>query len=111
MSRTLRASVVTTVRSHAALSRAGDLALIGHAIKSGLPGRCHDRIGLLEIAELSRRHAASHQGGDWNDLRDLIIMIAVEWDLTSDSLDMQTDACVRCIANLLRFGIKRTPQG
>jgi len=38
-------------------------------------------------------------------------MIAVEWDLTSDSLDMQTDACVRCIANLLRFGIKRTPQG
>lgn len=108
MSRILRASVVTTARSHAELSRASDLAVIGHAIKSTLPGHRHDHIGLLEIADLSRRHAASRQGGDWNDLRDLIIMIAVEWDLTSDSLDMQTDACVRCIANLLRFGIKRT---
>jgi len=60
----------------------------------------------VEIAELCRRHAASHQG-DWHDLRDLIFMIAVEWDLTRDSLDRQTDACVRCVANLLRFGVEK----
>ena len=102
----MRASVVTTARSHAELSRSCDLAVIWLAIKAGLPRHCHDRIGLVEIAELCRRHAASHQG-DRHDLRDLIFMIAVEWDLTRDSLDRQTDACVRCVANLLRFGVEK----
>ena len=102
---------MTRSRSHAELHRWNVLAVIRLAIKATLGEHGEDRIGLLEIAELCRRHIASHQGGNRNAIRDLIMMIAVEWDLTSDSLDMQTDACVRCIANLLRFGIKRTPQG
>jgi hypothetical protein len=101
-------SVMTSSRSHAELHRWNVLAVIRLAIKAALPEHGDDRIGLLEIAELSRRHIASRRGGDRNAIRDLIMMIAVEWDLTKDSLDAQSDACLCCVANLLCRGPERS---
>jgi len=102
--------VMTSSRSHAELHRWNVIAVIRLAIKAALPEHGEDRIGLLEIAELCRRHIACHQGGDRNAIRDLIMMIAVEWDLNNDSLDAQSDACLRCVANLLCCGPERSGQ-
>jgi hypothetical protein len=101
---------MTCSRSHAELHRWNVLAVIRLAIKVTLPEHGDDRIGLLEIAELCRRHIASHQGGNRNAIRDLIMMIAVEWDLTNDSLDAQSNACLCSVANLLCFGSEGSGQ-
>jgi hypothetical protein len=61
-----------------------------------------DAIGLADIAELCRRHVLSHPGLDWNERRDQILMIGIEWDLERDALNAQSHACVRCIARFLR---------
>jgi hypothetical protein len=95
---------MTRSRSYAELHRWNVLAGIRLAIKATLGEHGDDGIGLLEIAALCRRHIASHQGGNRNAIRDLIMMIAVEWDLTNDSLDAQSDACLCCVANFLCFG-------
>ena len=59
-------------------------------------------IGLADVAELCRRRAHSHPGLDWNERRDQILSIAVEWNLTGrDALEVQSDACLRSIARLL----------
>ena len=92
-------------RSGTELRRCSDITLIRSAIESSLPECCGTRIGLMEIAELCRRHALSHPGADWNERRDLILMIGVEWDLARDSLDAQSDACLRSVTRLLRHGL------
>jgi hypothetical protein len=35
-------------------------------------------------------------------VRDQLLMIAVEWNLDRDSLDQQSEACLRCVADFLR---------
>src|SRR5262245_18110544 len=92
-------------RSGTELRRCSELTLIRSAIENSLPECCGSRIGLMEIAELCRRHAVSHPGNDWNESRDLILMIGVEWDLARDTLDTQSDACLRSVTRLLRHSI------
>jgi hypothetical protein len=87
------------------LRRWSNLAVIRLAIKSELPECSNRQIGLMEIADLCRRHSVSHRGRDWNEMRDLILMVGIEWDLSKDSLDAQTDSCLDCVANVLRSGI------
>ena len=87
------------------LRRWSDLAAVQRAIEARLPDCPADPIGLMEIAELCRRHAVSNPGRDWNETRDLILRIGVEWDLANDSLEAQSDACLRSIVRLLDSGI------
>ena len=58
-------------------------------------------IGLMEIAELCRRHAAAHPCHDWNVRRDQLPLIAVEWGISRDPLDLQSDECLQAIAEFL----------
>ncbi len=92
-------------RSGTELRRCSDLTLIRSAIEHEFPECQCERIGLTEIAELCRRHAVSHPGSDWNERRDLILMIGVEWNLARDTLDAQSDACLKSVARLLRYGV------
>jgi hypothetical protein len=92
---------MTTDRSPA--DRWSNLATIRRAIKPALAGCCDREIGLREIAEVFRRHATSHRNRDWNKMRDLILIVGSEWDLSRDNLDAQSDSCVSCVANVLRF--------
>jgi hypothetical protein len=55
----------------------------------------------MEIAELCRRHAAAHLCHDWNARRDQLLLIAVEWDISRDRLDLQSDECLQAIAEFL----------
>jgi hypothetical protein len=87
------------------LRRWSDLAVVQHAIEAKLPECCAGPIGLMEIAELCRRQAVSNPGRDWNETRDLILKIGIEWNLSNDSLEAQSDACLRSIVRLLNSGI------
>ena len=93
---------MATPRTRIELRRGSDLALIVSAIEGACPAVPADAIGLADVAELCRRHVQSHPGLDWNERRDQILMIGIEWDLERDALNAQSDACVRCIARFLR---------
>jgi hypothetical protein len=76
------------------------MAVITRALARTLPERT-GAIGLMEIAELCRRHAAAHPCHDWNARRDQLLLIAVEWDISRDRLDLQIDECLQAIAEFL----------
>lgn len=80
-----------------------DLAVITRALAWTLPERT-GAIGLMEIAELCRRHAAARPCHDWNARRDQLLLIAVEWNISHisrDQLDLQSDECLQAIAEFL----------
>ena len=58
--------------------------------------------GLKDVAELCRRDYAARPGRDWNDVRDQLLLIGIEWDLTRDRLDQQSRTCLHAIAQFLR---------
>jgi hypothetical protein len=87
-------------RTTAELSRWSDLAIIRHAIAARMP-ELHGAACLSDVAELCRRHTLVHRGRDWNDVRDDMLTICCEWDLSNDSLDVQSDACLDCLARFL----------
>jgi len=60
------------------------------------------RMGLRDVAELCRRDYAARPGRDCNAVRDQLLLIAIEWNLTRDRLDQQSDTCLRFIADFLR---------
>jgi hypothetical protein len=93
---------MATPRTRVQLRRGSDLALIVNAIEGTVPEASASAIGLAAVAELCRRHVLSHPGLDWNERRDQILMIGVEWDLERDTLAAQSDACLRSIARFLR---------
>jgi hypothetical protein len=73
-----------------------------NAIEGAIPEASAPALGLAAVAELCRRHVLAHPGLDWNERRDQILMIGVEWDLECDALEAQSDACLRSIARFLR---------
>jgi hypothetical protein len=84
------------------LRRGSDLAIIMSEVECTRAGALASTVGLADVAELCRRCALSHPGLDWNERRDQILSIAVEWDLGGrDALDAQSDACLRSIALFL----------
>jgi hypothetical protein len=83
------------------LRRWRDIAAIRHALARMLPERTGP-IGLMEIAELCRRYAVAHPCQDCNVRRDQLLIIAVEWDISRDRLDLQSDSCLQSIAAFLR---------
>jgi hypothetical protein len=92
---------MASARTAAELRRWGDLAAIRGALAATMPVLVRKPTGLREIADLCRRRAASCLGRDRHETRDLLLIIACEWDLTCDRLDEQSGACLRALARLL----------
>jgi hypothetical protein len=92
---------MTTARTRNELLRESDLALIIRAIEGKGPRAIASMIGLADIAELCRRHIPSHAGADWNERRNQILLIGIEWDLDRDILVEQSSTCLRAIAQVL----------
>lgn len=67
-----------------------------------MPELADNSIGLGQVAELCRRRAVSRAGRDWHDTRDQILMIGITWELASDSVDAQPDACLDRLVQFLR---------
>jgi hypothetical protein len=85
-------------RAATELRRWSDLVIIQRAIAARMPEL--QVVGLNEVVELCRRHTLACPG-DWNDVRDGMLMICCEWDLANDRLDAQSDACLDCLARFL----------
>ena len=66
------------------------------------PSCCRLTAGLKDVAELCKRDFAARPARDWNDVRDMLLLIGIEWNLDSDRLDQQSDACLRTVAAFLR---------
>ena len=84
------------------LRRWNDLAVVRRAIAARMPDLVDAPIGLKDVAELCRRQASAFPGGDFHARRNEILMIASEWDLLHDRIEDQSDACLRCVARVLR---------
>jgi hypothetical protein len=92
---------MATARTGSELQRLSDLAAIRRALSTFAPELAEARVGLLDIAELCRRSAVSRPGRDWHDVREQILTVGCEWDLTNDSLEEQPDSCLDCLARFL----------
>jgi hypothetical protein len=93
---------MATARSLSELRRWADLTVINGAFIARLPEMISADSGLKDIAELCKRDYAARPGRDCNDVRDQLLLIAVEWNLDRDSLDQQSEVCLRCVADFLR---------
>jgi hypothetical protein len=58
--------------------------------------------GPKDVAELCERDPAARPARDWNDVRDQLLLIGIEWNLACDRLDQQSDACLRTLGAFLR---------
>ena len=58
--------------------------------------------GLKDVAELCKRDFAARPARDWNEVRDQLLLIGIEWNLDCDRLNRQSDACLRTVAAFLR---------
>ena len=93
---------MATARQATELRRWADLTVIHGAFQGQMPDALPAGSGLKDVAELCRRDYAARPGRDWNDVRDQLLLIGVEWDLTRDRLDQQSQTCLRAIAQFLR---------
>jgi len=91
---------MTVARTTSELCRCRDMAVITRALARTLP-ECTGAIGLMEIAKLCQRHAAAHPCHDWNARLDQLLLIAVEWGISRDPLDLQSDECLQAIVEFL----------
>jgi hypothetical protein len=48
------------------------------------------------------RDFAVRPARDWNDVRDQLLLIGIEWNLDRDRLDQQSDVCPHTVAAFLR---------
>jgi hypothetical protein len=93
---------MATIRHSAELRRWADLTVINGAFLARMPGVKSGERGLADVAEVCKRDYAARPARDWNDVRDHLLLIAIEWDLERDRLDLQSDQCFRAIAAFLR---------
>ena len=93
---------MSSLRTLIELQRWTDLAAINAAVKARLPEKSAATIGLADIAELCKRDIKARPARDCHDVRDQILQIAIEWDLTRDSLDQQSNVCLRAVMTFLR---------
>jgi hypothetical protein len=93
---------MATARQATELRRWADLTIIHGAFQARLPELLPADSGLKDVAELCKRDFAARPPRDWNDVRDQLLLIGVEWNLDCDRLDRQSDACLRTVAALLR---------
>jgi hypothetical protein len=92
---------MATTRKITELRRWRDVAAIRENLNRLLPEGSY-QVGLAHISQLCRRHAAAHPVCDWNERRHRLLGIAVEWDLSRDRLELQSDACLREITIFLQ---------
>jgi hypothetical protein len=92
---------MATARQAIELRRWADLTVIHGAFQGRMPEVLPAGSGLKEVAELCKRHFTARPGRDWNEVRDQLLLIGIEWDLTRDRLDQQSQACLRAIAAFL----------
>jgi len=93
---------MSSIRTLIELQRWTDLAAINAAVKARLPEKSAATTGLADIAELCKRDIKARPARDCHDVRDQILQIAIEWDLTRDSLDQQSNVCLRAVMTFLR---------
>jgi hypothetical protein len=93
---------MATARTINELRRWADLTVIHGAFQGRMPEMLPADSGLKDVAELCKRDFATRQARDWNDVRDQLLLIAIEWNLDRDRLDQQSDACLRAVAAFLR---------
>jgi len=94
---------MATARTVVELRRWANLALIHRALEARTPDLTNGAaIGLTQVALLCRRDYAARPGRDYNQVRDQLLMISIEWDLDRDRLEQQSDACLSCVADFLR---------
>lgn len=93
---------MATARQATELRRWADLTVIHGAFQGRMPEALPAGSGLKDVAELCRRDYAARPGRDWHDVRDQLLLIGIEWDLTRDRLDQQSQTCLRAIAQFLR---------
>jgi hypothetical protein len=79
-----------------------DLTVIHGAFQARMPDAEPAKSGLKDVAEVCRRDYAARPARDWNDVRDQLLLIGIEWNLDRDRLDQQSEACLRCVADFLR---------
>jgi hypothetical protein len=92
---------MATARSVTELRRWGDLAVVRRALKARMPELANATVGLKQVAELCRRDALVRPR-DCNRMRDQMLTIGCEWDLTRDRLEDQSDRCLEHVADFLR---------
>ena len=95
-------SRMASARQPTEFRRSAALTVIHGAFKARLPELLPADKGLRDVAELCSREVAARPARDWNDLRDQLLLIGIEWNLDCDRLDQQSDACLRTVAALLR---------
>jgi hypothetical protein len=93
---------MATARTGNDLRRWADFTVVQRAQDARLPQAEFWEMGLGDVAELCRRDYAARPRRDRNAVRDQLLLIAIEWDLTRDRLDQQSDTCLRAIAEFLR---------
>jgi hypothetical protein len=93
---------MTTAKQATELRRWTDLTIIQGALQARLPRLLPADSGLKAVAELCKRDFAARPARDWNEVRDQLLLIGIEWNLDCDRLDQQSDACLRTVAALLR---------
>jgi len=93
---------MATARQASELRRWADLTVIHGAFQGRMPEMLPADSGLKDVAELCKRDFAGRPARDWNDVRDQLLLIGIEWNLDRDRLDQQSDACLRAIAAFLR---------
>jgi hypothetical protein len=93
---------MATARHLHELRRWADLTVIHGAFQARMPDSVPDKSGLKAVAEVCRRDYAARPARDWNDVRDQLLLIGIEWNLDRDRLDQQSEACLRCVADFLR---------
>jgi hypothetical protein len=57
---------------------------------------------LHRVAEVCQRDYRARPARNWQDVRDQLLLIAIEWDLAHDRLHQQSDSCLRAIAAFLQ---------
>jgi hypothetical protein len=82
------------------LDCASDLATIRMVCKQHFPGADDRTLGLAKIAKLCRRRTTSRSFPAPHAMRQELLTIAADWDLSRDRLDAQSDDCIRRIAEI-----------
>ena len=93
---------MATARQATELRRWADLTVIHGAFQARLPELLPANSGLKDVAELCKRDFTARPARDWNDVRDQLLLIGIEWNLDCDRLYQQSDACLRTVAAILR---------
>jgi hypothetical protein len=93
---------MATARQATELRCWADLTVIHGAFQARLPELLPADSSLKDVAELCKRDFAARPARDWNDVRDQLLLIGIEWNLDCDRLDQQSDACLRTVAAILR---------